>query len=232
MEEGGVSYYTTFSSDRVVNIPFWKENNSSVITHTCNNLYKMGEVCDICIKTRGNKRKKEHNCIFEKGSYHPMRIYSREYLIRLLGNEKMGLNCERAIFNYCVQHHKNKYKISTNWKSTHFKECYKNKFLSIKFNLENKNNPKLLEKVKNEEIKPIQLPFMTPREMFPEKWEGLHGGMYTIIINQMDDVKDSILKCGKCKQNKVHYYQLQTRSADEPMTTFCTCVNCGNRWKF
>jgi len=38
-------------------------------------------------------------------------------------------------------------------------------------------------------------------------------------------------KCGKCKQRKCKYYQLQTRSADEPMTTFVTCVNCGNRWK-
>jgi transcription elongation factor S-II len=26
--------------------------------------------------------------------------------------------------------------------------------------------------------------------------------------------------------------QMQTRSADEPMTTFVTCVNCGNKWKF
>ena len=39
-------------------------------------------------------------------------------------------------------------------------------------------------------------------------------------------------KCGKCYQRKCKYYQLQTRSADEPMTTFVTCVNCGNRWKF
>lgn len=38
--------------------------------------------------------------------------------------------------------------------------------------------------------------------------------------------------CGKCKQKKVSYYQMQTRSADEPLTTFCTCENCGNRWKF
>lgn len=39
-------------------------------------------------------------------------------------------------------------------------------------------------------------------------------------------------KCGKCKQRKTQYYQMQTRSADEPMTTFVTCTNCGNRWKF
>jgi transcription elongation factor S-II len=41
-----------------------------------------------------------------------------------------------------------------------------------------------------------------------------------------------IFKCGKCKQRKTTYYQMQTRSADEPMTTFVTCLVCENRWKF
>ena len=40
------------------------------------------------------------------------------------------------------------------------------------------------------------------------------------------------MQCGKCKEEKVHYTQAQTRSADELMTTFCECQNCGNRWKF
>ena len=39
-------------------------------------------------------------------------------------------------------------------------------------------------------------------------------------------------KCYKCKKRQCTYYQLQTRSADEPMTTFVTCLICGNRWKF
>lgn len=39
-------------------------------------------------------------------------------------------------------------------------------------------------------------------------------------------------QCGKCKNKKVSYSQAQTRSADEPMTTFCECMVCGNRWKF
>ena len=38
-------------------------------------------------------------------------------------------------------------------------------------------------------------------------------------------------KCRKCQSNKCTYYQMQTRSADEPMTTFVTCIDCGNRWK-
>jgi len=40
------------------------------------------------------------------------------------------------------------------------------------------------------------------------------------------------MTCGKCRQSRVAYTQAQTRSADEPMTTFCECTNCGNRWKF
>ncbi len=40
-----------------------------------------------------------------------------------------------------------------------------------------------------------------------------------------------MFRCGKCKQRQCTYYQLQTRSADEPMTTFITCTNCNNRWK-
>jgi len=40
-----------------------------------------------------------------------------------------------------------------------------------------------------------------------------------------------VFKCAKCGQKKVSYSQAQTRSADEPMTTFCTCTVCGNRWK-
>jgi DNA-directed RNA polymerase subunit M/transcription elongation factor TFIIS len=43
---------------------------------------------------------------------------------------------------------------------------------------------------------------------------------------------DSMLQCSKCKKNAVEYYQLQTRSADEPITNFCHCLNCDKRWRF
>ncbi|KAM0681265.1 Transcription elongation factor A protein 1 [Glugoides intestinalis] len=41
-----------------------------------------------------------------------------------------------------------------------------------------------------------------------------------------------MFQCGRCKQKKCTYSQLQTRSCDEPMTTFVTCTVCGHRWKF
>ena len=36
--------------------------------------------------------------------------------------------------------------------------------------------------------------------------------------------------CKGCKMRKCTYYELQTRSADEPMTIFIHCLNCGKRW--
>lgn len=38
-------------------------------------------------------------------------------------------------------------------------------------------------------------------------------------------------KCGGCGERKCTYKQMQTRSADEPMTTFISCLNCGKNWK-
>jgi DNA-directed RNA polymerase subunit M/transcription elongation factor TFIIS len=42
---------------------------------------------------------------------------------------------------------------------------------------------------------------------------------------------DGMFKCRKCKSKKTTYYQMQTRSADEPMTTYVTCTACGLKWK-
>jgi transcription elongation factor S-II len=38
-------------------------------------------------------------------------------------------------------------------------------------------------------------------------------------------------KLFRCKQNNCAYTEAQTRSADEPMTLFVLCKNCGYRWK-
>merc|ERR1711991_193074 len=37
--------------------------------------------------------------------------------------------------------------------------------------------------------------------------------------------------CGKCKCPKTSYFMMQTRSADEPMTVFISCIQCGNSWR-
>lgn len=44
--------------------------------------------------------------------------------------------------------------------------------------------------------------------------------------------ESGMFQCGKCKGTRTTYFQMQTRSADEPMTTFVTCLTCKNKWKF
>ncbi|AAS18100.1 transcription elongation factor TFIIS [Singapore grouper iridovirus] len=46
----------------------------------------------------------------------------------------------------------------------------------------------------------------------------------------MAPVEEGTLQCPKCGCKKVHVVQRQTRSADEPMTVFAVCSNCGKRW--
>ena len=76
---------------------------------------------------------------------------------------------------------------------------------------------------------------MTHQEINKEKWEKLIQEKIKRDKNLTEDTlcaSTDEFKCYKCKQRKCTYYQLQTRSADEPMTTFVTCLNCGNKWKF
>jgi transcription elongation factor S-II len=54
--------------------------------------------------------------------------------------------------------------------------------------------------------------------------------METARLKQDEDYT-GMFQCGKCKSKKTTYYQMQTRSADEPMTTYVTCLGCNNRWK-
>jgi transcription elongation factor S-II len=52
------------------------------------------------------------------------------------------------------------------------------------------------------------------------------------MVTMVEQAISKEFQCSKCKMKMVSYAQAQTGSADEPMTTFCECTNCGNRWKF
>lgn len=49
--------------------------------------------------------------------------------------------------------------------------------------------------------------------------------------NGIDPNAGGEFTCRKCKSTKTTHYQMQTRSADEPMTVFISCLKCGNRWR-
>ena len=45
-----------------------------------------------------------------------------------------------------------------------------------------------------------------------------------------DSMEEQCTKEG-CTNRKAYFFQLQTRSADEPMTTFYRCTECAHQWK-
>lgn len=116
-------------------------------------------------------------------------------------------------------------------------DSYRNKMRTFTMNLRNKKNPDLRGRLLDGHITPAGFIKMTPAEMAPE---ALKQEIEKLQKQNLFDAQGATEKravtdrftCGKCKHKKVSYYQMQTRSADEPLTTFCTCENCGNRWKF
>lgn len=50
------------------------------------------------------------------------------------------------------------------------------------------------------------------------------------IINPFE-VEEGVQEC-KCGSKRVYSYQVQKRSADEPMSTFSTCMACGKKWVY
>ncbi|GAW83434.1 transcription elongation factor [Plasmodium gonderi] len=120
---------------------------------------------------------------------------------------------------------------------------YNMQLKSIKFNLCDKKNPSFNEKIYGEYIPPRIIATMNSQEMASDekKKERNKCLQESLLACQSDwDVKNILLKktrkgefqCFKCKAYETVYHQLQTRSSDEPMTTFVTCLKCNNRWKF
>lgn len=155
----------------------------------------------------------------------------RKHLCELINDDKISSNLEKGVLNYSINMSNNK-NIVKKWDNGYFVIIYTERLRTVIFNL--KNNKELLKKIMNKEIKAHKLAFMNHQEMDPERWKPLIEDKKIRDKNMYDpqiDANTDNFTCGKCKSKRCSYYQLQTRSADEPMTTFVTCIDCGNRWK-
>ena len=115
--------------------------------------------------------------------------------------------------------------------------AYKEKIRSLYQNLKNKSNPWLRQKLLNGKVTPEKFVVMTHEEMKSREQRDQEKkiekeNLDKAMVAQEEKSVSTALECGKCHKKRVSYTQAQTRSADEPMTTFCECLECGNRWKF
>tara|TARA_B100000963_G_C22614235_1_gene666484 strand:- start:741 stop:1265 length:525 start_codon:yes stop_codon:yes gene_type:complete len=155
----------------------------------------------------------------------------------ILSDKDKSKKIEESIYDYTIKKAIEN-RVLNDINDRYFRRIYSNKVMNIYLNLDKNSyikNNELYDLVINDKIDLKNIAFMRPHELFKKKWDKYlekkkaeEDFMYSIGKENITDE----FKCGRCKKNKTSYYQLQTRSADEPMTTFVQCINCGNRWKF
>lgn len=151
-------------------------------------------------------------------------------LLELPEDDVICVNMEKNILNHSINHCD-----EAAWENHKFVNIYKHKFLQLQFNL--RKSPELKMKILEKKVKttdvigmqPEQLWFDGPRAKQVEK--KIHTELRKQALANEAKNQDGLFKCGKCKSMKTTYYEMQTRSADEPMTVFVSCLSCGKNWK-
>lgn len=149
--------------------------------------------------------------------------------------QKKAINLERGVFNETLDTSPpDKRKTWNNL----FKVLYTQKAVTVYVNLNPdsylKNNRyliRLLDGTYNE----FDIVKLEPKDRFPERWAEIikeYSRDISTEVYKEDANVEGMFKCGKCKTYKTTFHQLQTRSSDESTTTFVTCLNCNNKWKF
>jgi transcription elongation factor S-II len=155
---------------------------------------------------------------------------------KLISDESLSRNIEKNIYNFVINNAKEN-NINRKWDNKIFYNLYFSKIRSLYMNLDKNSyikNNYLLDKIKSGEIKSSEITNLSVYEIHPDNWKEIieekikrDKMMYELKPESMTER----YKCRKCGSRKCSYYEMQTRSADEPMTQFFTCLDCKNRWK-
>jgi DNA-directed RNA polymerase subunit M/transcription elongation factor TFIIS len=165
----------------------------------------------------------------------------REKVLNLI-KEKTNLDhlhakdFEIGIYNWCIKHAE-EHQIIKNWQNAKFTTLYLEKSRSILSNIDKTSyigNERLLKRLKEKEFLPHDIPFMKPDNVFPDRWKETIEAYLKKYENAYENkavAMTDMFTCGKCKKKECTYYEMFSRSADEPAVIHIRCINCGNSWK-
>jgi transcription elongation factor S-II len=153
----------------------------------------------------------------------------------LLSEEEVQ-QLERCIYNGALRNATKRH-IGKTWSYNPFVEMYQMFTKHISANLHPTayvQNTELYAKYKAGEITFMDISEMDSYQLFEERWKDSFLQQQIREKRQLEGnmsmATDRFL-CMRCQKRQCTYYEMQTRSADEPMTIFITCLNCGKHWR-
>jgi transcription elongation factor S-II len=160
----------------------------------------------------------------------------RARIVKIIGggssssaDAKNSINLERGIFNFALKE-ATKAKVVKKWENPIFAQIYVDRLRSVLSNL-----PHIVTQLQSGEIAPQAVAFMTHQEFQPDRWKQLLDLKMkrdaSTANGELVEASTDMYTCKKCKSKRCTYYEMQTRSADEPATVFITCLDCGKRWR-
>lgn len=157
-------------------------------------------------------------------------------LNKIIKDDILARNIEKSIYNSVIDLCKLK-NINKSWNNKIFIDLYLSKIRSIYSNINANSyikNDTFLNRIKSGDINIEGIAKLSVHDIFPDNWKYIME-----IQSKRDKIKYELkpeamtdtFKCNRCGSRETSYYEVQTRSADEPMTQFITCLNCNARWK-
>lgn len=151
--------------------------------------------------------------------------------------EEERIALERGIYNTALAEAK-EHGVRRHWDNPDFAVVYKTIARRAIANIDPAayvGNARLLERLKEGEFTADAVAAMTHRELYPEHWQALADEQLkreTTMLEGSHEEGSDMFKCKRCGKSRTRYWEMQTRSADEPMTTFVTCLECDTKWKY
>lgn len=153
------------------------------------------------------------------------RIINKNKYISLT-NDENGTNIELSIYNFTINYiEENEVMLS------HIQNIYDEKNNEIYNYLINDTSQFLINALKNNKINSLEIAFLSPDELNPQKYEKIITSKNNKIKIETE-VGSTAFTCSKCKVAKCKVTQKQTRAGDEAPTTFVKCLECGHSFKF
>jgi DNA-directed RNA polymerase subunit M/transcription elongation factor TFIIS len=165
----------------------------------------------------------------------PIRKRVQELCSSVMQSQDLGVQLEQQIFLKSLQISE-KEDIRKAWSNVAFKDVYFAISRKIVGNLDTNSyikNMNVKNRLQGGELTMEQLLHQNYYELCPERWHQMLDAQVKREQIQLEgDFSRATDKwsCNRCNTRKCTYYELQTRSADEPMTIFIHCLNCGKRW--